>query len=146
MPINAPKQPPTLGSHEEAVLYFISQMDLEMVNDLLNDAYTYQTYSKAKFISLLEELFEQFRLAGDTYLLIFPGNCNYKVCDNFKTPGYLFLGNHSKNYFNLLVELYQNESVLDLYECTRFNPTFPPKLELGQRFLLDFIPDDGLPF
>ncbi len=146
MPINTPKHPPTLGSHEEAVLYFISKMDIEMVNDLLDNSYTYQNYTKAKFINLLEEAFERFRLAGDTYLLIFPGNCNYKVCDNFKTPGYLFLGNHSKNYFNLLVELDQNESILDLYECTRFNPTFAPKFELGQRFLLDSLSDDDLPF
>jgi hypothetical protein len=132
--------PPTLHTHEEAVIYFISQMDIEMLYDILDDNRTYQDLPKWEFLAKLENVFEKFRAAGDTRLLIFSGRCNGCDCDNFKKGGYKFYGNHTKNHFNLIVELTDKEHVTDMFECFNFKTTFQPKFRAGSRFHID----DGL--
>lgn len=134
---------PTLHSHEEAILWFISRLDREMVSELLDDERTYQNFPKWEFINKLRNTFEQFTSQGDTRLLIFSGRCNGCDCDNFKKGGYVFYGNHTKNYFNLLIELDDNERITDMYECADFKTTFQPNFQIGCRI---YINDTDLPF
>lgn len=131
---------PTLHTHEEAVLWFISRLDWEMVSDLLDEDRTYQDFPKWEFINKLRNVFEKFTSQGDTHLLIFPGRCNGYSCCNFKTGGYIFYGNRTKDYFNLIFELDDNQYVTDMYQCFKFKTTLEPKFASGRPiFINDFI-------
>jgi len=132
-----PSTPPTLQSHEEAVMYFISQMDIEMINTILDEDRTYQDFEKWFFISKLQKAFDKFSEGGDTRLLIFRGHCNHCDCPNKGKSGYFFYGDKTKNYFNLIFELDDNEHVTDLYECEDFKGTTKPKFEIGNRVYID---------
>ena len=135
--------PPTLQSHEEAVMYFISQMDLEMLNALL-DKKTYQDFPKWEFIMKLQRAFDEFAEAGETHLFIFPGRCNSCDCPNKGKSGYLFYSEKTKDYFNLIFELDDNRHVTDLYECSNFKESVKTDFEIGSRKWIDNF--DGNPF
>ena len=139
-----PSTPPKLQSHEEAVMYFISQMDIEMINTILDEDRTYQDFEKWYFISKLQKALDKFSEGGDTRLLIFRGHCNSCDCSNKGKSGYLFYGDKTKNYFNLIFELDDNEHVTDLYECEDFKGTTKPKFEICNRILIDDT--EGDPF
>lgn len=128
---------PTLYTHEEAVLWFISRLDWEMVNELLDDERTYQNFPKWEFIAKLRNAFGQFTSQGDTRLLIFSGSCNSCDCSNYKKKGYIFYGNHTKNHINLIIELDDNEHITDMYECEDFKTTFTPNFQPAHRIFID---------
>jgi hypothetical protein len=107
-------QPPR--NQRQAFLYYMSNLDIEMIELILDDHKTYQDASKAIFIKKLEEIFEEFQESGDTKLNLLNGECNncYKSC-----KGYSFIGNTSANYLNLLVEGSSTE-ILDISYCSDF--------------------------
>lgn len=147
MAFQKPDPLPTLGNHEEAILYFIAKMDIEMIDDLLDNDRLFQDLPKWQFINRLGNFFDRFRQADDTHLLIFPGNCSGKSCDNYKRSGYGFYGNESKNYFNLIVETNEENHILNLFECYVFHLTFKPRFPIGSCFYLErFFEDDDPPF
>lgn len=129
--------PPTLHTHEDAVLWFISRLDWEMVSELLDEDRTYQNFPKWEFINKLRNAFEQFTAQGDTCLLVFPGRCDSCNCDNYKKSGYILYGNHTKNYIQLIVELDDNERISDLYECNSFKVSISTKFMPGKRIEID---------
>ncbi|MBN8833449.1 MAG: hypothetical protein BGO53_10295 [Sphingobacteriales bacterium 39-19] len=102
----------------DAVLYFLQQLDIEMIDTLLEENRTYQDFEKPFFISLLGAALDEFIQAGDTFLQRYPGFCNAKNC-NYKCNGFTFIGNYSGNYFNLIFDI-QEGVVQDMYECPTF--------------------------
>lgn len=107
-----------LKTHAETVLYFIQRLDIEMIDDLLKDDRTYQEMSKKVFLDKLDNAFQEFLDGGDSFLKMYGGYCSCEEC-NYKSCGYCFIGNHSKNYFNLIVEI-ENDEIKDIYECRQF--------------------------
>lgn len=107
-----------LKTQEDAVLYFLQRLDIDMVSGVLDDNRTYQNFAKPLFIKKLDVALDEFIEAGDTYLNRFNGSCNSKSC-NYKCTGYSFVGNNSGNYFDLIVDV-KDGIVNDIYECTNF--------------------------
>jgi hypothetical protein len=107
-----------LNTPEDAVLYFLQRLDIDMVSDILDDNRRYQNFEKSFFIEKLKVAVDEFIEAGDTYLNRYKGFCNSKSC-NYKCKGYSFVGNNSNNYFDLIFDV-KDGVVKDIYECINF--------------------------
>jgi len=95
-------------------------MDIEKLRLYLKDKYTYEDTTKEKFLNEIEQIFEAHRNSGDTELIIYKGACaGSKICDNCGKKGYRFVGNHSKNYMDLLFE-FEGDDIKDIYSCSYF--------------------------
>jgi hypothetical protein len=107
-------------THLEALVYFISRMDTEMVASLLDDDKNYEDVPKYEFLHLLEKAFDKFKAEGDTQLKPFAGECRhcYPTC-----PGQCFVGNNSRKFMPLVFEV-DEEKVTDLCECSWFEHHF----------------------
>lgn len=99
-------------------LYYFQRLNLDKIALLLDDNQTYQNFDKSEFLNKLSVAFDEFILAGDTYLNRHQGFCNSKTC-NYKSKGYAFIGNVSNKYFELIVEI-KDGVVSDLYQCYSF--------------------------
>lgn len=108
---------PQLKTHLDAVVHFIAKMDGEMVSTLLDDAHTYQDFSKALFIRKLGDLFFEFSELGDFNLLTDRGECYGCSCGS---KGYTFTGNRSKAFIDLIFITDDENHVIDIYECDEF--------------------------
>jgi hypothetical protein len=102
----------------EAVLHFFQELDIDMLDAILDSNRTYQDFKKEVFIAKPTQSFNEFMDAGDTCLEMYPGHCNSKSC-NFNSKGIRFIGNHSKNFMDLIIDI-QNGAVKDIYECSFF--------------------------
>lgn len=107
-----------LKTQADAILYFIQRLDIDMVNDILDDSHTYQDFEKWLFIHKLRNALDKFLDAGDTFLNCHRGFCNSELC-NYRCTGYSFIGNKSKNYIDLIIDI-KKGVVHDMYECSEF--------------------------
>lgn len=111
---------PPLRNLADAVRYFIQSMDVDMLYNLLDDKITYQDFHRNEFLLKLERVMEDFKSNGDTFLNAVEGRCG----DCYKEKsGYLFIGNNSERYMNLLFDLDKGE-ITDLFECSNFITQF----------------------
>jgi hypothetical protein len=129
-----------LETQVDAVVYFLQQLDIEMVNDILDDGRTYQDFPKAMFIHKLSEAFEKFKSLGNSSLSINKGRCDSIKC-SYECPGFRFIGNHSNAFFELIF-IHEEGIIQDIYECVDFKAekTNP---DLGMRIFIDEV---ELPF
>ena len=104
-----------------SAIYYISEMDIEMLDTILPNTITYNDVSKKKFIAAIGMLFNEFKSYGDSHLIQFRGTC--QICKKGK-PGFTFIGNNSKNFVNIIFEFPKNPSVNfdinDIYDCSSF--------------------------
>ena len=107
-----------LKTQADAVLYFLQRMDIEMVSDILDHDRTYQGFEKIIFIHKLGVAINELIATGDTFLNCYSGFCNAEDC-NYKCSGYSFIGNNSKNYIDLIMDI-KGGVVHDIYECSEF--------------------------
>ena len=107
-----------LKTQVDAALYFLQRLDIDMVSSVLEDGRTYQNFAKPLFIEKLDNALDEFIEEGDTYLNRYEGSCNSKSC-NYKCKGYSFVGNNSRNYFDLIIDV-KDGVVNDIYECFSF--------------------------
>jgi len=107
-----------LKTQAQAVVHFIEQLDIEMVDTLLDDMLEYQDMDKDIFINKLGDAFNEFIESGDTRLNSTKGLCDSVIC-NYKCKGFSFVGNNSGNYMDLIIEI-KDGKVIDMYECTYF--------------------------
>jgi len=110
--------PPHLKTQADAVIYFIKNLDIDMVNDILDEKYTYQDVKKNIFIQRLSVAFDEFIAAGDTQLEVNNGFCSLFVCNN-QCSGYRFSSKTSGLYFDLIIDI-EDGQVKDIYECSSF--------------------------
>jgi hypothetical protein len=85
----------------------------------LKDEYTNEDTKKEIFLNEIETIFKAHKNSGDTELEIYKGACICKKCDNRRTKGYRFVGNHSKNYIDLIFEI-EGDDLKDIFDCTEF--------------------------
>ena len=111
----------------------IQEMNIEALYYLLDVERTYQDWQRNEFILKLERVMEKFEANGDTYLNAVQGSCGGS-CSKGQN-GYLFIGNNSKNYMNLLF-VEEELQLTDLYECSLFRTQFE-NIELRQRYYID---------
>ena len=107
-----------LETQFDAVVHFFCEMDIDMIDAVLGRIPKLQSMKKQKFISQLEKVFQNFKSAGDTCLIKLPGNCNNCYVGK---AGYVFVGNKSKNYINILFDLNQG-IITDMFECAFLKP------------------------
>ena len=109
---------PPIRTQADAVIYFIEQLDIEMLNDILDDHITYQDMPKQTFLQKLEVAFDEFKNAGNDTLIRHEGVCGKSGCVP-GCSGYSFVGNISGHYFDLIIDIKEGE-VKDIYECMMF--------------------------
>lgn len=97
----------------KAIIYYIAQMDIEMLSACLEGDKTYQDLPKFMFLHKLSKAFEKFENAGDKVLSTHKGVCGSctKGCD-----GLTFLGKQGE-YIDLLFVV-ANQEIKDIYECS----------------------------
>jgi hypothetical protein len=111
----------------------IQEMNTDALYYLLDVERTYQDWQRNEFILKLERVMKKFEADGDTYLNAVQGACGGS-CSKGQN-GYLFIGNNSKNYMNLLF-VEEELQLTDLYECSLFRTKFE-ELELRKRYYID---------
>ena len=117
----------------QLVLKCIQEMNTAALYYLLDVERTYQDWQRNEFILKLERVIEKLEADGDTYLNAVQGACGGS-CSKGQN-GYLFIGNNSKNYLNLLF-VEEDLQLTDLYECSLFRTKFE-NLSLGKRYYID---------
>lgn len=121
------KSTPKLKTQAQAVVHFIQQLDIEMVDSLLDNNLEYQDMRKDIFINKLGHAFNEFIESGDTCLNSTKGCCDSVLC-NYKCKGLSFVGDNSGNYMDLIFEI-ENGKVVDMYECTDFKTKVDTKIK-----------------
>lgn len=135
---DAPNEP----TKAELIIEAFASMNSTALEILLDDTKTYQDASKEVFLEKVEELFLAHKNSGDDYLFSYPGKCGAENsrCDNCGKTGYRFVGNHSNHYFDFIFEI-GNETVSDIYDCSRFETTKTIE-NLASQASLDFDEDE----
>jgi hypothetical protein len=119
----------------------ISNMDLELLQEALDEDKTYQDVSKTIFIKKLSEVFNQFKISNDSKLIPNSGFCTGTGCPNNGCKGISFVGNHSKYHLDLVV-LGSANCVEDMFYCPSLDLD-DKTIELGNDFFsIDILPDD----
>jgi hypothetical protein len=125
-------------NQKEAVLYYLSKMDFEMVSLVLDEERTYSEATKDVFIEKLKEVFSYFSSEGDTELRLIPGRCDPCRCHR-DHAGYSFVGNQSNYRLDLIVEKNADE-IIDIFYCSDFALFIEENLESKESlsFYFDF--------
>lgn len=110
------------GRYLNSILNFFSTMDIDGLRLYLKDEYSYQDTTKEIFLHELGSIFESYKNSGDTELILYTGKCAGKSCANCGKKGYRFVGNHSKNYIDLLF-ITEGDEIIDIFSCNEFETT-----------------------
>lgn len=101
---------------ENVIVEAIKRLDIEMFKEFSGHVTNYKNSKKLYFYEDLEVVFNKLRNSGDTELEPHFGHCGKCSTDQH---GYLFVGNNSRNYFNILFDEDIN-SIIDIVECSDF--------------------------
>lgn len=130
----------------DRVLQGFSQMDLELLYDLLEEECTYSDFPKGVFLQQLGVVFEEFKLRDpNLQLQIYRGGCCSRICAHrLGNDGFRFFGlegDHLDLRFILQNEENGDVSIHDIYACSRLisNEVGP---KIGKALLLWFYEDD----
>lgn len=121
-------------TQSDALIHFIQNLDVDMINTLLDEKNTYQDFKKNQFIQKLGVAFDEFINAGYTQLIVNNGFCSQFTCNN-QCSGYRFSSKESGLYFDLIIDI-NNAIVTDIYECSSFM-CFSAELNAKKRVLID---------
>lgn len=109
-----------LYTYSESILRYFTSMDIAKLRLHLKDEYSYQDTTKEIFLNDIESVFEAHKDSGDTELIAYEGACaGSNICDNCGMTGFRFVGNHSKNYMDLLFEI-EGDDIKDICDCMNF--------------------------
>lgn len=103
----------------EAVIYYIQEMDIEMVDLILENDKLYQDMPKSDFIERLYGIVDILKYNKSDKLIGYEGFCDSNNCTNSCKNGYAFKANNSKHILNLIFEA-ENGIIQDIYECYEF--------------------------
>lgn len=126
-----------IQSHKEAVIYFISRLDLEMLDAILDEQYNYNDYGKEELLYNLRIVFEQFEEGGDAFLEVHKSSCDCSL-KNESHNAVTFIGNSSKRFLDLIVQC-EKDKVVDVFECASMK-NHDNSIQKGERIFLDEIP------
>jgi len=124
----------------KSILSYFTSMDIANLRLHLKDEYAYQDTTKEIFLNEIERIFEEHQNLGDTELLIYKGACAGKICENWGCKGFRFLGNHSKNFMDLLFDI-EGDDIKDIYSCEIFDTDVEIN-DLGRQACFYINPDD----
>lgn len=123
-----------MANNLEKILSAFASLSIEELSENLNNHYTYQDASKDVFINAVSGIFNRFKEAGDTELLIYDGICKALWCRNKFKTGYRFIGDHTGNSLELIFALNdKGDDVVDIFQCNLFE-TNSPSPQVGKPF------------
>ena len=104
---------------------YISNMDINKLQEILSDDCNYMGLSKTHFIAKLADVFDHFRFeCKDTQLIPSNGICCEKDCSNFGGFGVCFKGNKSQKYLSLIFGTDKDtDKVNTIFDCQNFQLT-----------------------
>ncbi len=126
-----------IQSHKEAVIYFISRLDLEMLDAVLDEQYNYNDYGKEELLYNLRIVFNDFEEGGDAFLEVHKNSCDCSL-KNESHNAVTFIGNSSKRFLDLIIQC-EKDKVVDVFECTSMK-NHDSSVQKGARMFLDEIP------
>jgi len=104
-----------LKTHFDAVVYFFTKMDADMIFDLLDSDREYQGFQRHVFVRKVGDLFHDLQTMGDTRLIAMVDNDPLPVDGNF---GVTFEGNNTNLYLDVIFEVDSIGFITDIYEIT----------------------------
>lgn len=131
------------------VLSAFSSMNAKELGELLDPELTYQETPLETFVKKLDQVFQDLKKGGDTYLEIMPGTCCNLSCNpELIRTAYRFVGNHTRNYlgFRFITEPTEDgkdHCILDIFECFRIQCQ-QGKDWYGEQFTLIIYEDEKL--
>ena len=108
-------------NQKEDVLQQIADMNIDRLDIILSDDRTYNEANKEVFLQKLEEVFKQFKEAGNSKLIACSGVCGNEDCTNQGCKGYSFVGDVSNDCLGLIIEE-ENGVVTDIFHCLFMMP------------------------
>ena len=128
-----------LNTQSDAVIYFISELDIDMLADLLDDI-MYQSLKKLNFIEKLNIAFDKLITQGNSYLTISSDPCSKNKCiENCQC--YTFYGNKSNHFLQLIIKSFEGR-VEDIYECNYYKNFSQKKSNCSQIVVgIDYFTD-----
>jgi len=122
---------------KEAIVKFITEMNIDMLSLLLDDDKSYMDVPKETFIVKLNEEFNRLKNQGiNEFSRVIKGHCDGD-CNN-GCGGYSFLTNDNQS-LDLIVEEENNE-IKDLYTCAIF--LTKEKIEVDNKISMIFYEDE----
>ncbi len=131
-------------NYVSSILRAFKSMDIDYLKNNLNEAYSYQSAPKSVFLDEIESIFSSHYTSGDTELLILSGACASEFYNNCCKKGYRFIGNVSRNYFDLVFEI-DGDDIKDIFNCAEFK-TEEDSGKLGVCAYIDINNDDLITF
>lgn len=119
----------------DAVMHFIQQMDIEMLNDILDDKLNYEHIEKHMFINMLDTAFNTMKKSGNTFLITPKGSCTNFDCRN-RNKGYSFRGDLTGDHIDLVI-IESDGVVKKIYECRSIRCDEKNALAFGIKIDLD---------
>lgn len=132
------------NNYTQTILGYFTSMDIAKLRLYLKDDCTYQDTSKEMFLKEVASIFDAHKNSGDTELLIYKGACGSQLCENCGKKGFRFVGNHSRNYTDLLF-VTDGDDIKDIYSCEQFK-TDAETDDLGTRAYIYINHDDRVSF
>jgi hypothetical protein len=128
----------------ELIIDSIKHMNIDALQDLLNDKYTYQDVKKEVFVLKLKNIFEAQKMLGDTLLIPYKGLCYSETCENQGCGGVSFIGDITHEHLDLIM-LEEGDDFKDIFFCAQFG-TDQEQIEKGDRLFIDFETDEKADF
>lgn len=128
-----------LQTHFDAVVYFFSILDAEMISDLLDDKLMYLDYHKHQFIQKIDDLFFFLNQSGETKLIPLVDDEPLPVKGSF---GITFEGSKSAYYLEIIFEVDEHGYITDIYEIEESQEEFRFSSERERLFINQFSMDE----
>ncbi|MBK9330117.1 MAG: hypothetical protein IPM95_12645 [Sphingobacteriales bacterium] len=109
----------TPTTQAEAVIHYIKEMDIEMLDLILDNDRTYQDCSKEVFLQKLDSVFEHIRAFGPNDMTVERGFCGSTECPGRCKNGISLIDLKGRQYLDLILEV-KSGKVLDIYDCNHF--------------------------
>lgn len=130
-------------TNRNSIINAFCALNIRVLHKLLDNDRTYQDASKELFLLKVWKLFEIYKKAGDTRLMPFPGKCCSGACSNLGREGFSFVGDVSKYYFNIIIEMTADE-VTDIYHCSDF--LADEDVDVSSELKIDICEDENVDF
>ena len=102
---------------KEEFILALCHLDVAWVADCFYNQAEAHHFTANELKTEVEILFDTFRGGGDTKLEVHPGTCVSDECSHPDAEGYIFVGNHSRDFLNFV--LHQKDNELQIQNCVK---------------------------
>ncbi|MCE7043949.1 hypothetical protein [Dyadobacter sp. CY312] len=102
---------------KSALIYFIEDLDIEMIGSILDPDVKCLNESKQDFLRIFANCFDLFRRKGNSLLVRTPGRCKFSANNG---ESFIFSGDVSKDYIEINI-LTKEGRVIGIHECYCFS-------------------------